>query len=145
MYKTLAPTSYWLFIALTLIFAALTVRNSLGNVFEIFDMLDKKTHTGEILAQNYAYLIEKWGEWDIVGANGGAFRVQFIDIRNAMFGGLMVTYMTLAAVCFATAIILGKLLFPRLTQLYKDNNEDMVSLATLETNAQIKKKKEEWF
>ena len=117
------------------------IKNSLGNIFEIFDMLDKKTLTGEVLAENYAYLVEKWGEWTIVGANGAGFRVQFIDIRNAMFGGVMVTYMALTIVSFILSLILGKLLFPKLAQLYKDVNDDMVDLATLETNAQMKKKK----
>ena len=147
VYKTLAPVVYWIFSGLAALFFVLTVQNSIGNVFEIINMLDKKTLTGEVLAENYAYLVEKWGEWTIVGANGGAFRVQFIDIRNALFGGVMVTYMVLTIVSFILSLILGKLLFPKLAQLYKDVNEDMVNLATLETNAQIKQKNKDggWF
>lgn len=147
VYKALAPAFYWLFTGLAVLFFVLMIKNSLGNIFEIFDMLDKKTLTGEVLAENYAYLVEKWGEWTIVGANGAGFRVQFIDIRNAMFGGVMVTYMALTIVSFILSLILGKLLFPKLAQLYKDVNDDMVDLATLETNAQMKKKNKDggWF
>lgn len=111
-------------------------------------MLDKEVYTGEELSSNYQYLVEKWGEWVIIGKNAGMFSVQFVDIRRAFFSGLMITYITLAVVCLMIAILVGKVLFPKLSQLYSDNNQDMVNMATLQTNAEIQKrrnKEEEWF
>jgi hypothetical protein len=127
------------------------IKNSVGNLTEIFDMLDKKTLTGEELSANYQYLIEKYGEWTIVGNNGGTFSVHFVNIKNAFFSGLMITYCVLSIVSFVVAIVIGKVLFPKLSQYYKDNNQDMVNIATLQTNAEItknkkkKNKEEEWF
>lgn len=115
---------------------------------EIFGLLDKESLTGEQLAENYAYLVNKWGEWTIVGENGGMFKVVFIDIRKALFSGLMIVFLALAITCLVLAVVVGKILFKKLAQLYSDNNQDMVNMATLQTNAEIKKqksKKEEWF
>jgi hypothetical protein len=140
---------YWVFLALTVVFFILMIRHSLGNVMEIINLLDKETLTGEQLAENYAYLVEKYGEWTVIGKNGGLFQVEFIDIRAALFSGLMITFLILSIVCFIVAVVTGKILFPKLAQLYKDNNQDMVNMATLQTNAEIQKRKtkkdEEWF
>ena len=52
----------------------------------------------------------------------------------------MITYITLAIICLVIAIVLGKVVFPKLAQLYSDNNQDMVNMATLQTNAEIQKR-----
>lgn len=111
-------------------------------------MLDKDKYTGEQLQQNYEYLVNKWGEWTIVGKNAGLFSIQFIDIRQAFFSGLMFTFLTLGIVCLLIAIIAGKILFPKLAQYYTENNQSMVDIATLQTHAEVTKKnkdKEGWF
>lgn len=147
-FKLLAPISFWVFISLFGLFLILTIKNSWGNIVEIIDLLDKDTLTGEQVSQNYQYLVEKWGEWVIVGGEGSAFSVRFVDIRAAFFSGLMITYITLAIICLIIAIVAGKFVFPKLAQYYNDNNQDMVNMATLQTNAEInkrKKKEEDWF
>lgn len=133
---------------LFIFFIILTIGNSWGNISEIIGLLDKNKLTGEQISQNYDYLVNKWGEWVIVGQNSSAFSVRFIDIREAFFSGLMITFIILAIICLLFAIVLGKIVFPKLAQLYSDNNQDMVNIATLQTNAEIQKqknKKEEWF
>lgn len=152
VFKRLAPIVFWVFMGLFVLFVILAISNSWGNITEIISLLDKDVYTGEELSANYQYLIEKYGEWIIIGKNAGTFSVQFVDIRAAFFSGLMITYITLAVICFAISIILGKILFPKLAQYYSDNNQDMVNMATLQTNAEIQKQKnkkkdkeEDWF
>ena len=152
IYKRLAPIVFWVFIGLFALFLILAISNSWGNITEIINLLDKDVYTGEELSANYQYLIEKYGEWIIIGKNAGAFSVQFVDIRAAFFSGLMITYITLSIVCLAVAVIAGKIILPKMAQYYTDNNQDMVNMATLQTNAEInrqknkkKDKEEEWF
>lgn len=126
------------------------IRNSVGNVTDIIGLLNKDSLTGEELQQNYNLLVEQWGEWIIVGNSGGVFEIRFVDIRNAFFSGLMITFLSLGIVCLVISIIIGKILFPKLAQYYSDNNQDMVNIATLQTHAAVTKtkkqtKKEEWF
>lgn len=149
LFKKLSPIVFWSFMALFLFFVILTIRNSWGNITEIINLLDKDIYTGEELSANYKYLVEKYGEWIIIGKNAGVFSIQFIDIRQAFFSGLMVTYIVLSVVCLIIAVI-GKILFLKLAEYYSDNNQDMVNIATLQTNAEIQKNKkksnyEEWF
>ena len=42
-----------------------------------------------------AILWEKWGEWTVIGHDGSAFEVAFINIGAALFSGLMKTYLVL--------------------------------------------------
>lgn len=126
------------------------VQNSVGNITEIITLLDKDSLTGDQIQQNYQYLIDKWGEWTIVGENGGVFSIQFVNIKNAFFSGLMATYLTLGLVCLVISIIGGKIVMPKLAQYYTDNNQSMVDIATLQTHAEVTKKekketKEDWF
>ena len=149
-FKKLAPVIFWSFLGLFILFMVLTIANSWGNISEIISALDKKKLSGEQVAENYENLVAKWGEWIIIGDNSSSVSIRFIDIRKAFFSGLMITYIVLAIVCLAIAIIVGKILFPKLAQYYSDNNQSMVDLATLQTNAEIQKqknKKEEdrWF
>lgn len=124
------------------------IQNSVGNITDIISMLDNDSLTGEQIQENYQYLIDKWGEWTIVGENGGVFSIKFVDIKNAFFSGLMSTFLTLGIVCFVISIICGKILFPKLADYYKDNNQSMVDIATLQTHAEVTKNnkdKEGWF
>ena len=148
--KRLSPIIFWSFLILSIMFFVLMIRNSVGNITEIMDMLDKSKLTGEEIQNNYAYLVDKWGEWVIVGESGGLFKIQFIDIRKAFFSGLMITFLILGFICLGIAIIVGKIILPKLSDYYTTNNQDMVNLATLQTNAEItksktSKSKEDWF
>ena len=148
LFRKIAGPVYWVFLVLSVLLFIMMLRYSFGNISEIISLLDKNNLTGEELRNNYAYLVDKYGEWTIVGKNAGVFSIQFIDIRKAFFSSTMITYLILSAVCFLMAIILGKILFPKLARYYSENNEDMVNVATLQTNAEIvnkKKSKEEWF
>ena len=126
------------------------IQNSVGNITEIISMLDKDSLTGDQIQENYKYLTDKWGEWTIVGENGGVFSIQFVNLQNAFFSGLMATFLTLGIVCLVISIIGGKIILPKLAQYYTDNNQSMVDIATLQTHAEVTKKnkkesKEDWF
>lgn len=141
---------FWFFMGLTIIFVTLMSKNSIGNVTEILHLLDKDVYSGEQIEANYAALIEKWGEWEIIGENNSGFVVRYVDVRAALFSGLMITYMVLSIVCLCLAIIIGKILFPRLAKMYTDSNSEMVDVATLKTMSQVeemtgKKSQKEWF
>lgn len=141
---------FWFFMGLTIIFVILMSKNSIGNITEILHLLDKDVYSGEQIEANYAALIEKWGEWEIIGENNSGFVVRYVDVRAALFSGLMITYMVLSIVCLCLAIIIGKILFPRLAKMYTDSNSEMVDVATLKTMSQVeemtgKKSQKEWF
>lgn len=118
---------------------------------EILHLLDKDIYTGEQIAENYAYLVQKWGEWEIVGAGTSGLVIRYVDVRNALFSGLMITYTVFTIVSLALSVILGKVLFPQLSKLYSDNNSEMVDVATLKSAAKIdemtnnKNSTKEWF
>ena len=110
-------------------------------------MLNADKYSGEEIQQNYAYLIDKWGEWEIIGAGSAGLVVRYVDIGNAMFSGLMILYMVLAIISLIIGIVFGKLVFPLLAKYYNNSNEEMVDLATLQSASQINEmsKKKEWF
>lgn len=153
MFKILAPIVFWTFLALTVLFVILMIKHSVGNITEIITLLDKDTHTGVELEENYAYLIEKYGEWQIIGRSSNVFTVSFINIKAALFSGLMKTFLVLSIVSFLVAIIVGKVLFPKLADYFTNSNQDMANIATLRTNEEVMKlkkqnknnKEEEWF
>lgn len=92
-------------------------------------------------------LVEKWGEWEIIGADSAGLVVRYVDIRNALFSGLMITYMILCIVSFVLAFLLGKIVLPTMRKYYETNNDEIVDMATLKTAAKIDEKinKKEWF
>lgn len=121
-------------------------KNSVGNVTEILNLLDKDMYGKEQLATNYQKLIEKWGEWEIVGAGNAGLVVRYVNIGNALFSGLMITYSILTVVAFVSAILFGKIIFPMLSKHFTNVNEEMVDMATLKSASQIDKlSKKEWF
>lgn len=142
-----------MFLALTIIFFGLMVQNSVGNVTEILNLLDKDVYSGEELIENYQYLVDKWGEWEIIGENSVGLVIRYVDVSNALFSGLMMIYMSLTIASLVIAIVLGKLIFPLLAKMYKNANDEMVDMATLTSAGQIEEmtkakavnKKEEWF
>lgn len=123
------------------------IQNSVGNITEILRLLDKDVYTGEEIAEHYTYLVEKWGEWEIVGAGSAGLVVRYVDIRNALFSGLMITYAILAGLFLVLAVVFGKIVFPQLEKLYTNNNAEMVDVATLKSAQKIDEitAKKEWF
>ena len=152
LFNFLSPIVFWVLLALAGIFFVLTISNSIGNVTEILALLDKDTHTQEEIVANYQMLVDKWGEWEIIGADSAGLVIRYVDVRNALFSGLMIVYTILTVVFLLMTVIIGKVLFPQLAKLYTNNNDEMVDVATLKSAQQIdemtKKKsanKEDWF
>lgn len=145
----MSPIVFWIFIALTILFFFLAIRNSVGNITEILHLLDKDAYTGAEIEEHYAALIERWGEWEIVNGDGAGIVIRFVDIRNALFSGLMVTYTVLMFLSLSLAVGLGKIVLPQLAKVFSNNNDELVDVATLKSAQQIdemtKKNKKEWF
>lgn len=135
---------------MTIIFFVLAIKNSIGNVIEILKALDKDIYTEQEIIDNYNALVDKYGEWQLIGTGAVGLSVKYIDIRNALFSGFMVIYTILTVSFFLIAIILGKIFFPYMEKLYTNNNNEMVDMATLKSASQInniieKDKSKEWF
>ena len=149
VFNTLAPVVKWVFLLVAVVFFVLAIHNSIGNVTEILHLLDKDIYTGEEIAQHYKMLVEKWGEWEIVGADAAGLVIRYVDIRNALFSGLMITYSVLTAVSLLLAIVLGKIVFPQFAKVFANNNDELVDVATLKSAQKIdemsKKNNKEWF
>lgn len=111
-------------------------KNSIGNITEILDLLDEKVYNNEQLAENYRYLVDKWGEWEMRGDAGG-LGVRYVDVGRALFSKLMITYLCVSASMLCLSLILGKLVFPLLAKMYKDANDEMVDMATLTSASKI--------
>lgn len=128
--RTLAPIVFWGCLALAVLCLIFAVKNSFGNIGEICDMLDNSKWTGDQLEQNYAYLIEKYGEW-VIGNGGNGFTITFVNIGKALFSGLMLTNCVLCVVFLMSAYVLGKWLLPKLSAQILIDNQDMVNLTIL--------------
>ena len=129
--RILAPIVFWGCLALAVICLILAVRNSFGNIAEICDLLDNSKWTGNQLEQNYAYLIDKYGEW-IIGDGGSGFTITFVNIGKALFSGLMITNCVLCVVFLVSAYVLGKWLLPKLSAQILIDNQNMVNLTILQ-------------
>lgn len=131
------------------------MKNSVGNVTEILQLLDKETYNATQIRENYQYLVSKWGEWEIIGENSAGFVVRYVDVGAALFSGLMIVYACLSAAALCLAIVFGKIVFPLLAKHYKSANDEMVDMATLTSATLIeqmsketkktKKNEEGWF
>lgn len=128
--RIISPIVFWGCLALAVLCLIFAVKNSFGNIAEICTLLENKNYTGEQLQENYAYLIDKYGEWTIgTGANG--FQITFINIAKALFSGLMITNCILSVVLFVSAYVLGKWLLPKISAQILIDNQDMVNLTVL--------------
>jgi hypothetical protein len=123
------------------------VKNSVGNVVEILELLDTDNFTGTELEQNYAALVERWGEWEIHSASSAGLVIRYVNVGNALFSGLMITFSTFTMISLCSAILLGKIVFPMLSKHFTNCNDEMVDMATLKSAAQIAQMsgKKEWF
>lgn len=126
----------------------LAFKNSVGNVTEILAALDKENYTALELQENYQSLVARWGEWELVGENSAGLAIRYVDVRNALFSGMMITYTTFCAIFFVCAIVFGKIVFPMLAKHYENTNTELVDMATLKSAEQINqisKSRKEWF
>ena len=130
LFKRIAPIVFWGCIALGFVALIFAIRNSFGNIAEICDLLDSKQYNSEQIQQNYAYLIEKYGEWTI-GDGSHGFSIVFINIGHALFSGIMITSTVISVVLFIGAFVVGKWLLPKLADHINQNNTDMVNLSIL--------------
>ena len=148
IFSRLAPITWWVFVTLTVIFVALALENSVGNVLTILEMLDDEQYSAAEIRANYATLAEQWGEWELVGEDNSLFAIRYINVANAMFSGLMKTYFGLAVTFFALAISLGKVVFPAVAKSCDGNNTELVNLAALRSAEKIDEittNRKEWF
>lgn len=132
-FKILAPIAFWLFLALALVCLILAIKCSFGNIAEITDLLDSKKYTGEQLSQNYAYLLEKYGEW-VIGTGGSGWTMTFVNIGNAMFNVTVVVNAIMFVIFVAAAFVIGKWFLPKLSKSLIENNQDMVNLTVLKNS-----------
>lgn len=126
----LAPVVFWGCLVLSVISFIFAVQHSFGNIVEITNKLDDTNYTGVELEQNYKDLVDKYGEW-LVGTGSGGFELKFINIKKAVFSGLMVTNCVFAVLFLLCAFVCGKWLFPLLSKQITQNNQDMVNLEIL--------------
>lgn len=127
------PIVFWSCLALAVLFFILALKNSIGNVIEIFELLDKQKFNNVELEQNYAILVEKYGEINLGGANGG-FAITYVNVKKALINGLGLVCFEMSIVFLASAFILAKWLLPKWSKSIQENNQDMVNLTILENN-----------
>lgn len=128
--KILAPIVFWVCIAMCVFCFIFAIKHSFGNIAEICTLLDNDRYTGEELQQNYAMLIDKYGEW-VIGNGGNGFTITFINIGKALFSGLMIANLILSIVFLLSAYMLGKWLLPKISAQILKDNQDMVNLTIL--------------
>ena len=129
--KDIAPIIFWVCIGLAIMFLIAALANAFGNIAEIVNKLDTKIYTGEQLKENYQYLVEKYGEWTI-GNGGAGFEITFVNIKNAVFSGVMILSLSLFVVFFVSAFVLGRWIIPKMAEQIKEDNQDAVNLEILE-------------
>ena len=131
--KFAAPICFWGFLALGLLCLVLAIRYSIGNMVEIFNLLDDKVYTGEQLQANYDFLVAKYGQWGI-GNGGAGFTLRFINIANALFSHAFILNLTMSCFFVLSAFILGKWILPKIAKQIVANNQDMVNITILKNS-----------
>ena len=146
VFNVLSPILFYMFLLLAVLFFFFMANNSIGNVTEILDMLNADKYSGEQIEENYKYLIDKWGEWEMIGADSSGLVIRYVNIGNALFSGLMMIHATFMFISFVLSIVLGKVIFPLLAKHFTNINEEMVDIATLQSASKIDKiSRKEWF
>ena len=124
IFKILSPVVFWGCLALAIIALIFAIHNSFGNIAEICHLLDNKSYNGEQIAENYNYLKDKWGEW-VIGDGSNGFCIVFINIGHALFSGVMMTSCLLSVTFLVCAWVLGKWLFPQISNQILQENTDV--------------------
>jgi hypothetical protein len=134
-----APVVFWVFFAVGIVLLLYTFNNSVGNVLDIMAKLDSGQYNKTEIATNYKELIEKWGEWQIIGGEGGGVGVTFINIPRAFFSGLFYIYGILTLISLFIAVFVGKFLLPRIVKKLDEKRAEDKDLDDLEANEKLKK------
>jgi len=113
-------------------------------LIEITDLLDEANYTNTEIAEHYVQLVEKWGVWKITTVGG--MSIEYVNIKMALFNGISITYVVFFIIFLILAFLIGKIVLPILGKQYENNNEQLVDLATLQTQESVKEiKKGDWF
>lgn len=136
--RILTPVCFWVCIAVSIICLIFAIKNSFGNIAEITSLLDSKKYTGAELQANYDFLIEKYGEW-IIGNGGAGFMISFVNIKNAVFSGVLIVNIVLCIIFFVSAFLLGKWILPKISKQLLIDNQDMVNMTILKNESDSKK------
>lgn len=134
--KRLAPIVFWGCLVLSVLCLFFAVKNSFGNVAEICDMLDAKKFDGQQLQEHYNYLTDKFGEW-VIGNGSLGFTITFVNIKNAVFSGVMIFASFMSIMFLISAYLLGKWLLPKMSEQIIQDNQDMVNLTILKDHDKI--------
>ena len=110
--KRLTPFVFWGCLAFAVMFFVFALKNSIGNIIEIFDLLNKDKYNNIELENNYNFLVEKYGEIVLGGANGG-FAITFVNVKKALVNGLGILCFEFGILFLASAFILSKWLGSR--------------------------------
>jgi phage-related minor tail protein len=129
--RVASPIVYWVFMALAMICLIFAIRNSIGNLLEMYEMLDGSDKTGQELVNNYDALLDKYGPWS---AQAGPYVITFIDVRNVVLNGFAITNAIFAVFFYIAGNVLGKWVFPWLARKIEKDNQDMVNITILENN-----------
>lgn len=127
--KMLTPIVFWGALALSVLFLVLALRNSIGNLNEIFDLLDSKKYNDIEIEQHYFELIEKYGAWGIGSAT--SFQLVFINVKAAVASGFAIFCFIMFVLFFVGAFLVGKWLLPLFTEKTIQENQDMCNLEIL--------------
>lgn len=127
----ITPICFWGLVALSVICLIFAVRNSVGNIIEITELLDTRYYNAVEIEQNYNYLIDKFGEW-VIGSGSNGFTLVFVNIGNAMFGGFAVFNGVMSVLFLVSAFILGKWVLPYTKNSIEQRNQDIVNLTILD-------------
>lgn len=129
----LTPIIFWVCLALSVLFFIFAIKNSIGNVKEVFDLLNKDKYNDVQLEQNYAILVEKYGEFSI-GQAGGGFNITFVNVKNALFSGLGILCFQMGVIFIGLAFLFAKWFLPKWVKAINENNQEMVNLKILENS-----------
>lgn len=154
VFQRLAPIIRIVFLVLAVVFFWQMIENSVGNVIEINNLLDKEIYNAAELQENYEYLVDKWGEWE-TGAMSGGVKITYVNVMKAMFSGLMKLFMIFSITSLLISVLFGKIVFPLMAKIFTEQNDTLIDLATINTMEQVnemsgkkernKRKKEDWF
>lgn len=131
--SNIAPFVFWVLLILSIVCFILAIRNSIGNILEITNLLDTKIYNGAELQEHYSALVGKYGEW-IIGNGGSGWTITFINVGRAVFNGFMITNSVMSILFYLSAFILGKWLLPKISKQILQENQDMVNLTILENS-----------
>lgn len=135
-----APIVFWGGLFLFFIFLILAFTNSFGRVMEVLNQLDSSINTGEQVATNYSALIEKYGEWVILGGEG-MVTVSFIDISSMVFNIPSMLFLCISLLMLFASIFFGKFLLKFLSESTMEKSNLAQKSDTAELAKMVREKK----